>query len=150
MRSTMILLAVTATFISLTPVRALESSMTAKSSLPPGELWTKIGDFCGITAWDPAVERCDLSEDGKQRTVIFFGGVGRVAAALEDWDNANRSFSWASSSLLAPVANYRAKVSVIADGQGSILKLTANYEASGVSDAEARKSSMAGFIGVSA
>jgi dienelactone hydrolase len=139
MRSTSILLAIIAAFISTTPARALESSMTARSSLPPGELWTKIGDFCGITAWDPAVERCDLSEDGKQRTVIFFGGVGRVAAVLEDWDNANRSFSWTSSSRLAPVTNYRAKVSVIADGQGSIFKLTANYEASGVSDAEARK-----------
>jgi dienelactone hydrolase len=138
MRSTLILPAIVAALISAAPARALESSMTARSSLPPSELWARIGDFCGITAWDPAVERCDLSEDGKQRTVVFFGGVGRVVAVLEHWDSANRSFSWTSSTL-APVANYRVKVSVIADGQGSVFSLTASYEASGVSDAEAQK-----------
>jgi dienelactone hydrolase len=137
-RSTLIL-PIVAAIISATSAHALESSMSARSSLPPTELWKKIGDFCGMTAWDPAVERCDLSEDGKQRTVLFFGGIGRAVAVLEDWDNSNRSFSWTSSFALAPVSNNRARVSVIADGQTSVLKLTASYEAKGVSDAEAKK-----------
>ena len=54
-------------------------------------------------------------------------------------DNADQSFSWASSSALGPVTNYHAKVSVVADGQGSVFKLTANYEARFVAEAEARK-----------
>jgi dienelactone hydrolase len=137
MRPTLIL-PLLAAIISAPPAQALESSITARSSLPPAELWKKIGDFCGMTAWDPAIERCDLSEDGKHRTIVFFGGIGRAVAVLEDWDNSNRSFSWTSSSL-APVSNYRAKVSMIADGQTSILKLTASYDARGVSDAEAKK-----------
>jgi hypothetical protein len=45
-----------------------------------------------MSAWDPAVERCDLSADGKQRTILFFGGIGSVVAALEDWDDSDRSF----------------------------------------------------------
>ena len=80
-----------------------------------------------------------LSEDGKQRTILFFGGIGRAVAVLEDWDNDNRSFSWTNSSAPAPVSDYGARVSVIADGQTSVLKLTASYEAKGVSDAEAKK-----------
>ncbi len=130
---------IVAVIISATSAHALESSMTARSSLPPAELWNKIGDFCGIAAWDPAVERCDLSEDGKQRTIVFFGGIGRVVAVLEDWDNSNRSFSWTTSSSPAPISNSHAKVSVIADGRTSILKLTASYDAKGVSNAEAKK-----------
>jgi dienelactone hydrolase len=137
-RSTLIF-PIVAAIISATSAHALESSLSARSSLPPAELWEKIGDFCGMTAWDPAVERCDLSEDGKQRTILFFGGIGRAVAVLEHWDNSNRSFSWTSSFALAPVSNSRARVSVIADGQTSILKLTASYEAKGVSDAEAKK-----------
>jgi dienelactone hydrolase len=138
MRSTLIS-SIVAAIISATSAHALESSMTTRSSLPPNELWKKIGDFCGIAVWDPAVEQCDLSEDGKQRTIVFFGGIGRAVAVLEDWDNSNRSFSWTTSSTLAPVANLRARVRVIADGQTSVLKLTASYEAKGVSDAEASK-----------
>src|SRR5262245_38457040 len=125
--------------ISANVALALESSLTVRSSLPAADLWSKIGDFCGMSAWDPAVERCDLSADGKQRTILLFGGIGSAVAALEDWDDANRSFSWKSISGLAPVSNYRARVSVLADGKTSLLKLTASYEAKGVSDAEAKK-----------
>jgi dienelactone hydrolase len=138
MRS-ILLSSIVAAIISASSAHALESSISARSSLPPAELWKKIGDFCGIAAWDPAVERCDLSGDGKQRTILYFGGIGRAVAVLEDWDNSNRSFSWTSSSALAPVSNSRANVSVIADGQASILTLTVSYDAKGVSDAEARK-----------
>src|SRR5580693_3516083 len=138
MRSILIL-PIVAAIISAFPAQALESTMSVRSSLPAAELWKKIGDFCGIPTWDPAIERCDLSEDGKQRTIQFFGGIGRAVAVLEDWDNAHHSFSWTTSSTPAPLSNSRARVSVIADGETSILKLTASYEAKGVSDAEARK-----------
>jgi dienelactone hydrolase len=138
MRSTL-LLPLVAAIISATSAPALESSVTARSSLPPGELWRKIGDFCGITAWDPAVERCDLSEDGKQRTILFFGGLGRAVTVLDAWDDANRSFRWTTSSAPAPVSNYRATLSVIAEGQTSVLKLSASFDAKGVSDEEAKR-----------
>ena len=137
MRSTSIS-SLVAAIISVTSAHALESGMTARSSLSTSELWSKVSDFCAISAWDPIVERCDLSADGKQRTILIFG-VGSVVAELEDWDNANRSYSWRNVSGLAPVSNYRGTLSVIADGQASALKVTARYEAKGVSDAEAQK-----------
>jgi dienelactone hydrolase len=139
MRSSLAFSAVTALVVAAASAQALESSMTVRSPLSPGELWNKIGDFCAMSEWDPAVELCDLSADGKQRTNVLFGEVGRVVAALEDWDDVNRSYSWANVSGLAPVKHYHARVSVIADGQTSALKLTASYEANGVSDTEAQK-----------
>jgi hypothetical protein len=48
---------------------ALDSSVTMTSSMSPDALWKKIGDFCGIGDWHPAVEKCVLSSDGKQRTL---------------------------------------------------------------------------------
>ena len=138
MRSAMALSTVVA-IISAASAHALESSVTARSPLPPDELWSKIADFCAISAWDPVVERCELSADGKQRTVVIFGGVGRVVGELETRDNINRSYSWRSVPALLPVRDYRGTVSVTADGQGSAVKWTASYEAKGVSDAEAQK-----------
>ena len=43
--------------------------VTVKSSMPPDTVWKKIGDFCGIKSWIPAVSGCVISPDGKQRTV---------------------------------------------------------------------------------
>jgi dienelactone hydrolase len=124
--------------LSVTFAQALDSSIMVRSSLTPAELWNKIGDFCGMTAWDPAVERCDLSSDGKQRTVRFFGLVSGVTGTLEDWDDSNRTFSWTANSP-GPVSNYHARIRVLADGRSSALNLTADYDAKGVSDSEARK-----------
>src|ERR1700680_3327843 len=132
-------LSVVLAVMSAASAYALESSITARSSLSPDELWSKISDFCAISAWDPIVERCHLSADGKQRTIVIFGGVGSVVAELENRDDANRSYSWRAVSLPVPVKNYRGTVSVIADGQASALNWTASYEAKGVSDADAQK-----------
>jgi Polyketide cyclase / dehydrase and lipid transport len=137
MRSSLAFSAITALVVAAASAHALESSMTVRSPLSPGELWNKIGDFCAMSEWDPAVELCHLSADGKQRTTVLFGEVVRVVAALEDWDEVNRSYAHVSE--LAPVKHYHARVRVIADGQTSVLKLTASYEANGVSDTEAQK-----------
>jgi hypothetical protein len=137
MRSSLAFSAITALVVAAASAHALESSMTVRSPLSPGELWNKIGDFCAMSEWDPPVELCHLSADGKQRTTVLFGEVVRVVAALEDWDEVNRSYAHVSE--LAPVKHYHASVRVIADGQTSVLKLTASYEANGLSDTEAQK-----------
>src|SRR5690242_9737377 len=102
MRSAMALSAVVA-IISATSAHALESSVTAWSPLPPDELWSKVANFCAISAWDPVVERCELSADGMQRIIAIFGGVGSVVGKLETRDNTSRSYSWTSVSALLPV-----------------------------------------------
>jgi dienelactone hydrolase len=137
LRSTFAALA--AILISAASAQALESSATARSDLPPGELWKKLGDFCGLPSWDPAVENCILGTDGKRRKIKYFGGTSRSEAELDDWSDTDRSFSWRNiSSSSGSIANYHAQVSVVADGQGSVLKWTASYEANGVPDAQAQ------------
>src|SRR5664279_213478 len=135
------MIAALATLVASTaPALSLESSMTVSSPLSPDELWKKVGDFCGLAAWSPVIESCFLSEDGKQRTVVFFGGIGKGAATLENWDDSKRSYTYASVSGLLPTANHHTTVSVTGTANGSALTLTAIYDAKkGVSDADVKK-----------
>ena len=124
--------------MSTVSASALESSVTMTSSMSPDVLWKKVGDFCGIATWHPAIEKCVLSADGKQRTLSVKGG-GTVVEALEKWDDANRSYTYTILSGPLPVANYRSTISVGADPKGSALKWMGNFDAKGVPDADAKK-----------
>jgi polyketide cyclase/dehydrase/lipid transport protein len=117
---------------------ALDSSVTMTSSMSPDALWKKIGDFCGIANWHPAIEKCVLSADGKQRTLSVKGG-GTIVEALENLDAGNRTYTYTILSSPLPVANYHSTISVSADPKGSSLKWTGKYDAKGASDADAKK-----------
>jgi len=108
------------------------------STMSPDALWKKIGDFCGIAAWHPAVEKCELSADGKQRTLSLKGG-GTIVEALENLDAANRTYTYTIVSGPLPVANYHSTISVSADPKGSSLKWVGKYDAKGAPDADAKK-----------
>jgi len=140
MRVSAIIAALAALTVSTAPVLALESTMTVSSPLTPDELWKKVGDFCGLAAWSPAIESCFLSEDGKQRTVVLFGGIGKGLATLENWDDTKRSYTYTTVSGLSPTANRHTTVSVTGMANGSALTLTAIYDAKGgVSDADVKR-----------
>jgi hypothetical protein len=133
------IVAVAATFLVSTGAAfAIESSVATTSSMAPEALWAKIGDFCGIGAWHPAVEKCVLSADGKQRTLSLKGG-GTIVEALENLDTANRAYTYTIISGPLPVANYHSTLSVANDPKGSLLKWTGKYDANGASDADAKK-----------
>ena len=80
-----------------TSTLALESRLTATSTLSADELWTKIGEFCGMPSWHPAVERCDLSADGKIRTLRFFGTSRTAVETLEARDDVGHSLAYAAA-----------------------------------------------------
>ena len=117
---------------------ALDLSLTMTSSMSPEALWKKIGDFCGIANWHPAVEKCVLSADGKQRTLSLKGG-GTIVETLENLDDANRAYTYTIISSPLPVANYHSTISVSVDPKGSSLKWVGQYDAKGASDADAKK-----------
>ncbi|SDR99261.1 SRPBCC family protein [Bradyrhizobium canariense] len=124
--------------ISTASAFALDSNVTMTSSMSTDALWKKVGDFCGIAAWHPAIEKCVLSADGKQRTLSLKGG-GTIVEALENWDNANRSYTYTILSSPLPVANYHSTISVAGDPKGSALKWMGTYDAKDASDADAKK-----------
>jgi len=132
------LAAMAALGISTIPALALDSTVIMTSSMSTDALWKKVGDFCGIAAWHPAIEKCVLSADGKQRTLSLRGG-GILVEALESWDNAHHSYEYTILSGPLPVTNYHSTISVTDDAKGSVLKWEGTYDAEGAPDAEAKK-----------
>ena len=124
--------------VSTASAFALDSSVTMTSPQSAEALWKKVGDFCGIANWHPAVEKCVLSADGKQRTLSLKGG-GTIVETLENWDDAKHSYSYTIVSGPLPVANYHSTISVTADPKGSALKWIGKYDAKGAPDADAKK-----------
>lgn len=118
--------------------QAVESRARASSNLPADAMWAKIGDFCGIGTWHPAVEKCELSADGKRRTLSLKGG-GTIVEKLVKLDAAHHSYTYAIVSSPLPVAHYRSTISVSAKGAGSVVKWVGKYEAKGAGDADAKK-----------
>ena len=118
--------------------QALESTAKAASKLSADALWAKIGDFCGIAKWHPAFEKCELSADGKTRTLSLKGG-GTIVEALVKMDAAGRSYTYSIVSGPLPVANYTSTISVAADGAGSTVTWVGKYDAKGASDADSMK-----------
>lgn len=49
--------------------QADESKLRQTSTLSVDALWKRVGDFCGISKWHPAVEKCELRNDGRTRTL---------------------------------------------------------------------------------
>jgi polyketide cyclase/dehydrase/lipid transport protein len=117
--------------------QALESSAKAPSTLSADALWAKVGDFCGIGHWHPAIEKCELSSDGKTRTLSLKGG-GTIVETLVKWDAAGRAYTYAIASGPLPVANYTSTIAVAADGAGSVATWVGKYDAKGASDADAK------------
>jgi Polyketide cyclase / dehydrase and lipid transport len=128
----------TALMMSGLAAHALESSAKASSKLSADAMWAKIGDFCGIGKWHPAVEKCELSADGKTRTLSLKGG-GTIVEALVKMDAAGRSYTYSIVNSPLPVANYSSTISVSADGAGSVLTWSGKYDAKGAPDADAMK-----------
>jgi hypothetical protein len=144
--------AATAIIVSTASAFALESNVTVKSSMSPDAVWKKIGDFCGIKSWIPAVTGCVISADGKQRTVslknetsdtlgksIAVGSPGILVERLDNWDDAKRSYSYSILSGPLAVSDYHSTLIVLPDGKGSALNWHSTYQAKGTSDAEAQK-----------
>jgi hypothetical protein len=127
-----------ALLISGLAAHAVDTSAKATSKLSADAMWTKIGDFCGIAKWHPALEKCELSADGKTRTLTLKGG-GTIVEALVKWDAASKSYTYSITSSPLPVANYVSTITVSADGAGSTLTWTGKYDAKGAPDADAAK-----------
>ena len=117
---------------------AVQSSVSATSSAAPAAMWAKIGDFCGIGKWHPAVEKCQLSADGKTRTLSLKGG-GTIVEKLVKMDPAHHSYTYSIVSGPLPVTHYKSTISVGAKGKGSVVKWVGKYDAKGASDADAKK-----------
>jgi hypothetical protein len=88
-------------------------SVTKTLELPAsaGEVWAVVGDFNGLPRWNAGVERSDLSEGGRRRTLTLKTGV-KVVEDLVHHDDGGRSLSYSIVEGPVPVSRHKATLSV--------------------------------------
>ncbi len=122
---------------------AVEASYSATSSASVDAMWARVGNFCGIGWWHPALAWCDLSADGKERTLYLKGG-GTIVEDLVNWNDARHSYTYRIKSSPLPVSHYISTIRVKKHGDGSKVVWYGHFKAHGASPAKA-KSIIAGI-----
>jgi hypothetical protein len=127
-------------FAVATSAQAIESKASKTTSQSVDAVWQKIGDFCGIGQWHPAIAKCELSADKKDRTLTLKGG-GTIVEHLVRWSDKTHSYTYKIVSGPLPVENYEStlRVSAAKSGSGSVISWRGHYAAKGASDADAKK-----------
>lgn len=87
-------------------------SKTVDLPASAGEVWALVGDFNGLPRWNPGVERSDLSNGGKRRTLTLKVG-GSVVEDLLHRDETARTISYSIIESGVPVSSHRATMSVV-------------------------------------
>jgi hypothetical protein len=104
----------------------------------PGQLWKKIGGFCSIKDWHPAIAKCEKSKEGgaTYRTLTTKDG-GKIKEKLLKKTDSSYTYEIVESPL--PVQNYKATISVAADGDQTKVEWKGMFDAKGASDEDAKK-----------
>jgi Polyketide cyclase / dehydrase and lipid transport len=123
---------------SVVPAIALEVSATAMVPGKPKEVWNKIGSFCSIKDWHPVVAKCQKSKDGGAtfRTLTTKDGGTIKEKLLKKTDH---SYTYEIIESPLPVQNYKATISVAADGDQTKVEWKGTFDAKGASDDDAKK-----------
>lgn len=120
---------------------AVEVKQEVEVKAAPAKAWKKIGAWCAIKDWHPAIAGCEASRQGKDsfRTLTLKDG-GKIKEKLTSTGKWTYSYTIEESPL--PVKNYAATLSVKADGDGdkneSDVIWTAKFDAKDKTEAEAK------------
>jgi uncharacterized protein YndB with AHSA1/START domain len=96
------------------------------------EVWKVLGDFNGLPKWNAGVERSELSNGGKRRTLTLKVG-GRVVEDLLERNDPGRSMSYSIIESAVPVGRHKATISVIDRGPNqSTVRWMCEFEPKGV------------------
>lgn len=118
---------------------AIESDYNATTTQSVDAVWAKVGDFCGIGNWHPAVAKCVLSHGNKIRTLSLKGG-GTIVERLLKWDKSGHSYSYHIVSSPLPIKDYYSTISVKAAGGSTEVDWKGHYKAvKGTTDDAAKK-----------
>ncbi|MEQ1718681.1 MAG: SRPBCC family protein, partial [Hyphomicrobium sp.] len=133
-------LAAIVTALSATTAGALEAHYSKDTPAPAAKAWAAIGDFCGISAWHPALEKCEISKkDGATLRTLHLKGGGTVLEQLVEQNDKTMTQTYTILDGVLPVANYKSTLKVLPKGDGAIYDWSGSFEAKKASDADAVK-----------
>jgi hypothetical protein len=113
--TSLLALATTANAASITSGKKLEIDVDAKKIAEEGAaIWAKVGGWCAISEWHPAIAKCEESKDGdvEFRTLTLKDG-GVIKEKLVS--KTDRSYKYQIIESPLPVKNYEAQFSLTPD-----------------------------------
>lgn len=142
-------LATTANAASLTSGKKLEIDVDAKKIAEEGAaIWAKVGGWCAISEWHPAIAKCEASKEGDDelRTLTLKDG-GVIKEKLVS--KTDRSYKYQIIESPLPVKNYEAQFSLTPDDDDEDevnLVWAATYDAADGKDAKEARSVIDGIF----
>jgi hypothetical protein len=117
---------------------AIEVNKTITVNAPVSKVWEKIGGWCAIKDWHPAVVGCKEKKEGDDmRRILTLDGGGEIIELLKA--SGDNSYSYIIESSPLPVANYKSTISVAADGDNKTkINWVGNFDAKDKPDDEAQ------------
>ncbi len=119
---------------------AIEVSKDVQVKATPSDVWQKIGGWCSIRNWHPAIKTCEMStENGVQWRLLTTQDGARIKEKRTM--DGEMSYGYAITDSPLPIANYNATFGVEADEDDGETKITwsANFDSKGATDEDAQK-----------
>ena len=128
------------TALSATSALALDAHYSKDTAAPADKAWAAIGDFCGISKWHPALEKCELSQkDGATLRTLYLKGGGTVLEQLIEQNDKTMTQTYIILDGVLPVNKYKSTLKVTPKDKGAVYDWSGNFGAKGVADADAVK-----------
>lgn len=119
---------------------ALDAHYSKDTAVPASKAWAAIGDFCGISAWHPALEKCELSnKDGATLRTLTLKGGGTITEQLVEQNDKTMTQTYIILDGVLPVQQYKSTLKVLPKGGGATYDWSGTFEAKGAPDADAVK-----------
>ena len=132
--------AAVALVFTATSAGAAQVTREATIDAEPAKVWAEIGPFCSISAWHPAIAKCDeaTADGGTLRTLTTQDG-GMFEERLLSHDDQAMSYSYSILKSPLPVSDYQSTISVSGKDGKSQVVWTSSFEPKGASAEEAEK-----------
>ena len=115
----------------------IEVNKTASINAGLAQVWEKVGDFCAIQDWHPAIEKCEAYDDhGSLYRTLTLGDGGIISEKHAGAEATSYSYYIKKSPL--PVKTYKATFRAEADGEGTTITWKARFKAKDATDEEAK------------
>lgn len=132
-----------ALLFSIGAASAASVERTATIAAKPADVWAKIGSFCAIKNWHPAITKCELKTvDHRVHRVLTLGDGATILEMQTDHRAAGdktMNYSYIIHKGPLPVKNYASFIGVEAEGDGTKITWRSMFDSAGVPDAKAQE-----------
>lgn len=119
---------------------AVEVVKDVEVKAAPADVWKKIGGWCSIRNWHPAIKTCQMSQENGATMRLLTTQDGAEIMEQRTAES-EMSYDYTITKSPLPISNYSATIGVAPDDDGDETKITwkANFDANGASDEDAQK-----------